>query len=68
MPHPFSRRLFSSIIVCALVCLGRGGIAVFAAEPTWKAGAATVEITPAEPQWMAGYGNRDHPAEGTLHP
>lgn len=34
----------------------------------WKAGVARVEITPEEPLWMAGYGARDRPAEGTLHP
>lgn len=38
-----------------------------AAEPEWKAGAAKTVITPNEPIWMSGYGNRDHPAEGTLH-
>lgn len=39
-----------------------------AAEAGWKAGTAKAEITPTEPQWMAGYGGRDHPAEGALHP
>lgn len=39
-----------------------------AAEPTWKAGIATTDITPTAAQWMAGYGARDRPAEGTLHP
>ncbi|WP_414663648.1 neutral/alkaline non-lysosomal ceramidase N-terminal domain-containing protein [Horticoccus sp. 23ND18S-11] len=39
-----------------------------AAEAGWKAGTATVDITPVQKHWMSGYGGRDHPAEGTLHP
>ncbi len=31
----------------------------------WQAGTGREKITPAEPLWMTGYGNRDHPAEGT---
>lgn len=30
----------------------------------WKAGAASVEITPDGPAWMAGYASRDKPSEG----
>src|SRR5688572_410894 len=44
--------------------------ASYAAEPeasTWKAGVATVVITPDGPMWMAGYAARDKPAEGKLH-
>jgi hypothetical protein len=33
----------------------------------WKAGVASVVITPAEPMWMSGYASRDHASEGTLH-
>ncbi len=33
----------------------------------WKAGVASVIITPGEPVWMAGYAARNSPAEGTLH-
>ncbi len=33
----------------------------------WKAGAASVRITPEKPMWMSGYAGRDKPAEGTLH-
>jgi neutral ceramidase len=40
----------------------------FGAEAGWKAGTATVDITPNRPQWMAGYGGRTRPAEGALHP
>lgn len=31
---------------------------------TWKAGAASIVITPTEPMWMAGYGSRTAPSEG----
>lgn len=33
----------------------------------WKAGVASVVITPRESIWMAGYASRDHPSEGVLH-
>ena len=33
----------------------------------WKAGTATVAITPEEPMWMAGYASRDKPSEGKIH-
>ncbi len=34
------------------------------AEPTWKAGAAAIVITPSEPIWMSGYAARTAPAAG----
>jgi len=34
------------------------------ADERWKAGAASVSITPDELFWMAGYGSRSAPAEG----
>ncbi|MCE9563051.1 MAG: neutral/alkaline non-lysosomal ceramidase N-terminal domain-containing protein [Planctomycetes bacterium] len=41
--------------------------ASIAADPPadWKAGVATVDITPEKPMWMAGYAARTKPAEGT---
>src|SRR5258708_2046469 len=36
------------------------------AQSHWKAGIATIDITPQEPIWMAGYGNRTKPSEGVL--
>ena len=36
------------------------------AQSHWKAGVATIDITPQEPIWMAGYGNRTKPSEGVL--
>src|SRR5438093_4582289 len=35
------------------------------ADAGWKAGVATVAITPDGPIWMAGYANRTKPSEGT---
>ena len=32
--------------------------------PPWKAGVATVKITPRQPMWMAGYASRNKPSEG----
>jgi neutral ceramidase len=54
-------RILSSITLC-LLFVGW----TFAAESTWQAGAASVQITPDEPIQMAGYGSRNHPAEATL--
>jgi neutral ceramidase len=36
----------------------------FASAADWKAGAASVAITPAEPIWLAGYASRNRPSEG----
>ncbi len=34
----------------------------------WKAGVSKIDITPKDPIWLAGYGGRNHPSEGMLHP
>jgi len=36
-------------------------------EADWKAGVASVVITPEQPMWMAGYAARDKPSEGKIH-
>ncbi len=36
-------------------------------KPGWKAGIASMVITPEESLWMAGYASRDHVSEGILH-
>lgn len=37
-------------------------------EPSgWRAGVASVVITPEEPMWMSGYAARNKPSEGTIH-
>ena len=61
---PSFRRLSPLSCVVALVL----SVSALRADETWKAGTARADITPKQPQWMAGYGGRDHPAEGTLHP
>jgi hypothetical protein len=38
-----------------------------AEETSWKAGVASVSITPEESMWMAGYAARDKPSEGKVH-
>jgi len=52
-----------AVVVTASMLFAAG---VFSAEPAtgWKAGAATVAITPDQPIWMAGYASRDKPSEG----
>ncbi|PAW69002.1 MAG: hypothetical protein B9S34_00675 [Opitutia bacterium Tous-C1TDCM] len=58
-------RLFTRLVVlAALLSAGRAA----PATPGWKAGLATADITPQAAQWMSGYGSRNRPAEGTLHP
>jgi neutral ceramidase len=51
-------------------------VSIVSAEPSqgapsgptpFRAGIASRVITPDVPMWMAGYGNRDHPSEGTQH-
>lgn len=36
-------------------------------QAPWKAGVASVVITPETPVWMAGYSSRTHASEGTIH-
>ena len=33
----------------------------------WKAGIASIVITPEQSMWLAGYAARTHPSEGTMH-
>src|SRR3954464_2406496 len=55
---PLLLRVFAALV---LASFGRSAESV----PTWQAGLGHEKITPTEPLWMTGYGNRDHPAEGT---
>jgi hypothetical protein len=55
------RRLALLLAAALLAVPARAGEA-----PTWKAGAASVKITPDKLMWLSGYGGRDKPAEGTL--
>jgi hypothetical protein len=45
------------------VCLMAEGRSL-AAQPTWKAGVASANITPTTSLWLAGYASRTNPAEG----
>ena len=36
-------------------------------QPNFKAGVASIVITPDEPMWMAGYAARNKPSEGKVH-
>ncbi|HYM09263.1 MAG TPA: neutral/alkaline non-lysosomal ceramidase N-terminal domain-containing protein [Bryobacterales bacterium] len=47
--------------LAAMLALGALGAS---AQSAWKAGAASVNITPSEPIWLAGYGDRTRPSEG----
>ncbi|MES2696259.1 MAG: neutral/alkaline non-lysosomal ceramidase N-terminal domain-containing protein [Verrucomicrobiota bacterium] len=61
----FRASLLSAVALIALVSRGPAAQPV---PPGWKAGIATTDITPTAALWMSGYGARDHPAEGKLHP
>ena len=51
-----------TVLCCAtwLPCVGAG-------QTQWKAGVASVVITPEKPMWMAGYAARKGPSEGKIH-
>ncbi|HEX4588413.1 MAG TPA: hypothetical protein VH120_00675, partial [Gemmataceae bacterium] len=36
------------------------------ASESWRAGVASITITPDKPMWLSGYAGRTKPAEGTL--
>jgi Neutral/alkaline non-lysosomal ceramidase, N-terminal len=55
------------LLVAAMFSAALAGPAALASqEPTWKAGAAKIIITPEKYMWMSGYGARDKPASGKL--
>lgn len=59
--------LFITVLLVFCQCI------VYSAEipedktASWKAGVASVVITPEQSMWMAGYASRTHPSEGILH-
>ena len=67
MPH---RRTLPNRLIefCLLAVCFSLTVTSAAAEAGWKAGTAAAMITPEKPMWMAGYGHRDKPSEGALHP
>jgi neutral ceramidase len=42
------------------------GSSLLMAEDSWRAGVASVRITPEKPMWMAGYAGRTKPSEGVV--
>ena len=57
------------MLLCAvaLLCCTTWLPCVGAEQAQWKAGVASVVITPTEPMWMAGYAARKGPSEGKIH-
>src|SRR5688572_31833228 len=50
-----------------LVLLFRASALGAADEAVWKAGVASVVITPDQPMWMAGYASRTNVSQGKTH-
>jgi neutral ceramidase len=56
------------VAVCmSLMVLGSVSMGANDSTPAWKAGVATVVITPEQSMWMAGYAARTKPSEGKVH-
>lgn len=53
-------------LICGLSLVSSSLCAAPASQISWKAGVATVDITPDKPVWLAGYGSRTKPSEGVL--
>lgn len=53
------------MIILMVVSFGSSNLPAADDAPVWKAGVASVVVTPDEPMWMAGYAARDKPSEGT---
>ncbi len=49
-----------------LVVIGTLSSVAVGQDANWKAGVATVAVTPSQPMWMAGYASRTKPSEGVL--
>ncbi len=67
---PFVKRCVRFLMVFLLVGWVISPTAFISAEDVateWKAGIATVTITPEQPMWMAGYAARNKPSEGKVH-
>ena len=56
------------VIACLALRSGAGGASEIVSDRGWSAGIAKTDITPTMPMWLAGYGSRDRPSEGTIHP
>lgn len=60
---PASRQCFTLAIVISTLLFAS---LAPAADETWKAGVAKINITPEQPMWMAGYAARDKPSQGKM--
>jgi hypothetical protein len=61
-----SARCRIELVPLALIVAGLISSPAAAESGDWKAGSASVEITPEQSMWMAGYGGRNRPSEGKL--
>ena len=52
--------------ICVIVLIATSATCRADDAEEWKAGVATVAITPRQPMWMAGYAGRTKPSEGVL--
>ncbi len=52
------------LLVCGVILSASSFCADVGAQSSWKAGVATIDITPDKPIWLAGYGSRTKPSEG----
>src|SRR2546425_12303659 len=57
------KRILESLVV---VLMFGAALTAQAADETWKAGVARVNITPEQYMWMSGYAARNKPAEGKM--
>jgi len=61
---------FFSVVIVGWTCLATFELLCAEAEKpqaSWKAGVASVVITPERSMWMAGYAARTKPSEGKIH-
>ena len=66
----FKTRLFLPIVISFLTIsflYAETSINPEGINKGWKAGVASMVITPEQPMWLAGYAARTHPSAGTMH-
>ncbi len=52
----------------AVAAIGLTGRGAAGAAPAWRAGVATIDITPGRSLWMAGFARRTQPSQGVAMP
>jgi hypothetical protein len=65
--NPKSRAVPPICLLCLIVLICSPDRAGANQKSGWKAGTASIVITPNEPMWMAGYAARNKPSEGKIH-